>query len=219
MMKIRRLRSVVALSAWILALSLAGCQTAQQQVPAEVKAADERADAQDNEARGVAEASLGKDAEVLAHGNLAQNGLEQVLAVNPFATKAAPNAGGANSSPIFVTRAAVLEKNDGKWSQVLLCDEHLKNPYGYLRGSLAARVNGWRLEYTQDAKDGLEMKFTPMERVDAVHVNADQSYEQKSPAFDVRWNPSAKRYQSFDDSHERYLSEVPTLETPQSILK
>ena len=29
-------------------------------------------------------------------------------------------------SPIFVTRAAVLEKNDGKWSQILLCDEHLK---------------------------------------------------------------------------------------------
>src|ERR1700688_3871919 len=136
MMKIRRLRTTVALSTWILALSLAGCQTAQQQVPAEVKAAEEHADAQDKEARGVAEASLGKDAEVLAHGNLAQKGLEQVLAVNGFATKAPPNPGGATSSPILFTRAAVLEKNDGKLSQVLLCDEHLKNPYGYLRGSL-----------------------------------------------------------------------------------
>lgn len=218
-MKIRRLRTVAAMSIWILPLSLAGCQTVRQEDTADVKAAGEHADAQDNEARGVAEASLGKDAEVLAHGNLALNGLEQVLAVNRFAMKAGASTSGANSSPIFVTRAAVLEKNDGKWSQVLLCDEHLKNPYGYLRGSLAARVNGWRLEYTQDAKRGLEMKLTPMETLDAVHVNADQIPEQKSQTFDIRWNTSAKRYQSFDEPHERYLSEVPTLETPQSILK
>ena len=215
-MKMRRPRTVAARSAWILALFFLGCQTAQQQAPSDVKAADEHANAQDEEARGVAEASLGKDAEVLAHGNLALNGLEQVLAVNRFSTKVAAD---ANSSPIFVTRAAVLEKSDGKWTQVLLCDEHLKNPYGYLRGTLAARVNGWQLEYGQDAKSGLEMKFTPMGKLDAVHVNADQSSEQKSQTFDVRWNPSAKRYQSFDDSHERYLSEIPTLETPQSILK
>ena len=213
-MKIRRPRTVAAMSAWILALFFLGCQTAQQQSPA-----DEHANAQDEEARGVAEASLGKDAEVLAHGNLARNGLEQVLAVNRFSTKVAAGAAGANSSPIFVTRAAVLENSDGKWTQVLLCDEHLKNPYGYLRGTLAARVNGWQLEYGQDAKSGLEMKFTPMGKLDAVHVNADQSSEQKSQTFDVRWNPRAKRYQSFDELHERYLSEIPTLETPQSILK
>ncbi len=217
-MRTRKLRTMAAMLCGIMALGLAGCHSEQPAAPADAQAAAERADPE-NEVRGVAEASLGKDTEVLAHGDLARNGLEQVLAVNRFATKSAPDAGGANSSPIFVTRAAVLEKNDGKWSQVLLCDEHLKNPYGYLRGSQAARINGWRLEYTQDAKDGLEMKFTPMGKPDAVHVNADQSSEQKSPAFDVRWNPSAKRYQSFDDSHERYLSEVPTLETPQSILK
>jgi hypothetical protein len=218
-MKIRRLRTAAAMSAWILALSFLGCQTAQQQAPADVNAADEHANARDEEARGIAEASLGKDAEVLAHGNLALNGLEQVLAINRFSTKAAVGAGGVNSSQILVTRAAVLEKSDGKWSQVLLCDEHLKNPYGYLRGTLAARVNGWQLEYGQDAKRGLEMKFMPMGKIDAVHVNTDQSSEQKSQTFDVRWNPNAKRYQSFDDSHERYLSEIPTLETPQSILK
>ncbi len=128
-------------------------------------------------------------------------------------------AGSANPSPIFVTRAAILEKNDGKWAQVLLCDEHLKNPNGYLGGSPAARVTGWRLEYSQDAKEGLEMKFTPAERFDAVNVNADQNSESKYPTFDVRWNGSAKRYQSFDQSHERYLSEVPSLETPVTILK
>ena len=121
--------------------------------------------------------------------------------------------------PIFVTRAAILEKNGGKWSEVLLCDEHLKNPNGYLGGSPAARVAGWRLEYSQDAKEGLEMKFTPADRFDAVNVNTDESSGQNKPTFDVRWNKNAKRYQSFDQSHERYLSEVPSLETPQSILK
>jgi hypothetical protein len=221
-MRIRRLRTVVEMLSWIMTLFLAGCQTAQQLAPAEGKTATERADlsneARANEARGVAEASLGKQAEILARGNLALNGREQVLVVNRFSAGAA-GAGGANSPAIFVTRAAILEKNGGKWAEVLLCDEHLKNPNGYLGGSRAGRVTGWRLEYSQDAKKGLEMKFTPAERLGAVQVNADQSSEQKYPTFDVRWNKIAKRYQSFDQSHERYLNEVPSLETPQSILK
>ncbi len=217
-MRIRRLRTFAGMLSWVVALWLTGCHSAQQVAPADVTAAPQRTDVAD-EARRVAEASLGKQAEILAHGNLALNGLEQVLVVNRFAAGVAAGAESADPSPIFVTRAAVLEKNGGKWSEVLLCDEHLKNPNGYLGGSPAARVTGWRLEYKQDAEEGLEMKFTPAERVDAVNVNADQSSEQKVATFDVRWNKSAKRYQSFDHSHERYLSEVPSLETPQSILK
>jgi hypothetical protein len=181
-----------------------------------VKAAIERSDVADD-ARGVAEAALGKQAEILVRGDLALNGREQLLVVNR-ASKQVAGGGGANS-PILVTRAAVLEQNDGKWSEVLLCDEHLKNPSGYLGGSPSGRATGWRLEYTQDAKEGLEMKFTPAERFSAVDANADQSSEQKYRAFDVRWNRNAKRYQSFDQSHERYLSEVPSLETPQSTLR
>jgi hypothetical protein len=217
-MKIRRLRTVVGILSWIMALPFTGCRMAQQPPPADGKTAAERADVAD-EARGVAEASLGKQAEILAQGNLAQNGREQVLVINRFPAGAAAGVGDANSLAIFVTRAAILEKIGGKWSEVLLCDEHLKNPSGYLGGSPPGRVAGWRLEYKQDAKEGLEMKFTPAERSDAVEVNADQSSQPKYPTFDVRWNKSAKRYQSFDQSHERYLSEVPSLETPQSILK
>jgi len=217
-MRIRRLRTAVGMLFWVMLFGLAGCHLAQQPAPAEVTATPQRADEAD-EARGVVEASLGKQAEILAHGNLALNGREQVLAVNRLSTGAAAGAGGSNASSILVTRAVVLEKNGGKWSEVLLCDEHLKNPNGYLGGSPAARVTGWQLEYKQDAKEGLEMKFTPAERFDTVQGNADQSSEQNYPMFDVRWNKSAKRYQSFDQSHERYLSEVPSLETPQSILK
>lgn len=216
-MRKRRLRIAAGMLFGVLAPGLAGCHATQQAAPAEVTATPERADVVD-EARGVAEASLGKQAEVLAHGNLAMNGREQVLAVNPFATEA-PGTGKTNASPIFVTRAAVLEKSGGTWSQVLLCDEHLKNPNGYLGGTPAERVTGWRLEYRQDAKEGLVMKFAPAEKFDAGHVNTDQSSGQKVPAFDVRWNKSVQRYQSYDQSHERYLSEVPSLDIPQSILK
>jgi hypothetical protein len=217
-MKTRRLRTVVGMLSWVLSLGLAGCHSAQQAAPAEVTAAPQNADVVD-EARRVAEAALGKQAEILARGNLAPNGREQLLVVNRFSTGTAAGTGSTNPSPILVTRAAILEKNGDKWSEVLLCDEHLKNPDGYLGGSPVARITGWRLAYNQDTKEGLEMKFTPAERSDDSNVNSDQSSGQTYPTLDVRWNGSAKRYQSFDQSHERYLSEVPSLETPQSILK
>jgi len=217
-MKIRRLRTALGMLTWIMALSLSGCHTGQQPTAADNKAAAESADVSD-EVRGVAEATLGKGAEIVAKGNLAQNGLEQVLVVNRFSTGAQANMGEANPLPIFVTRAAILEKNEGKWSEILLCDEHLKNPNGYLGGIPEVRVSGWRLEFRQDAGEGLGMKFTPAEGFNAVGVNTAQSSEQKYRTFDVRWNKNAKRYQSFDQSHERYLNEVPSLETPESVLR
>jgi len=212
------LRTLAGMLCWFMALSLAGCQTAQQSTPAEVKTAAETAVAAD-EVRGVADASLGKQADILARGNLAQNGREQVLVVNRFSGGEKKSAGDANASAIYVTRAAVLEKNDGKWSQVLLCDEHLKNQNGYLGGSSAVHVNSWRLEYRQDAKNGLEMKFTPAEKLDTLNGGTEDRSEAKNTTFVVRWNKITKRYQSFDQSHERYLNEVPSLETPVSILK
>jgi hypothetical protein len=217
-MRIRRLRTVAGTLPLIVALSLAGCHTAPQPAHAGGKTAAETADVAD-EARGVADATLGKQAEILARGDLALNGREQLLVVNRISKETAAGGGGANPSRIFVTRAAVLEKDGGKWSEILLCDEHLKNPSGYLGGSPAARINGWRLEYSKDAEEGLEMKFTPADGSDAANLNVNQNSGQTGRTFEVRWNKSAKRYQSFDQSHERYLSEVPSLETPQSILK
>lgn len=203
---------------WALGLWLAGCHSAQLAPPSEATDAPQRADVV-GEARSVAEASLGKQAEVLVHGNLAMNGREQVLAVNPLSKGGAARTEKVAASQIYITRAAVLEKNGGKWSQILLCDEHLKNPDGYLGGSPAARATGWRLEFMQDPKDGLELKFTPAEGFDAANANEEKSPRQNFPTFDVRWNKSAKRYQSYDQSHERYLTEVPSLDIPQSILK
>jgi hypothetical protein len=201
-----------------LALFLAGCGSAQQPAAAvDDKAATEAAAATD-EAQDLAEASLGKGAKVLARGDLALNGSEQLLVANRF-SKAAEDNANTSAAAVFVTRAAVLEKNDGQWSQVLVCDEHLKNPRGYLGNSGGARVSGWRLEYSQDTKNGLEMKFTPADLSSSANAHTDEHSSPKNATFDVRWNKSAERYESYDPSHERFLSEVPSLEAPESTLK
>jgi hypothetical protein len=109
-----------------------------------------------------------------------------------------------------------VEKNGGKWAEVLRCDEHLKNPRGYLGGSPSAPVTGWRLEVNPDTQQGLELRFTPAEAGQERSLNAA---EEGNRTIAVRWNTRAKRYQSLDRSHEGYLGEAPTLETPQSTLK
>ena len=63
------------------------------------------------------------------------------------------------------------------------------------------------------------MKFRSTLLADAGNAQTGQHSGQTGPTFEVRWNKSAKRYQLFEQSHERYLSEVPSLETPESILK
>jgi hypothetical protein len=214
----RRLRTNAGMVPWVLAVCLTGCQTARQPAVAVEKPAAEGEKAPD-EAQAIADASLGKETEILARGDLALNGREQLLIANRYSAGAQMGKGDEKASPVFVTRAAVLEKNDGKWSEILRCDEYLKNPSGYLGGSSAVRTNGWRLEYRQDAREGLEMKFTPAEKLLAANANGDESSTQIKARFDVRWNRNAKRYESYDQSHDRYLSEVPALEIRESILK
>jgi len=170
-----------------------------------------------DENQNVAEAALGKQAEILAHGDLARNGLEQLVAVNRFA-KASPGGTGLENSPaIFITRAVILEKSNGKWSEILRCDEHLKNRNGYLGGSPTGRVNGWQMQFGTDTKQGLEIRFTPAD--DGAGKEGAGMGDLANQAIVVRWNTKAKRYQSLDPSHQGYLSEAPTLETPYSILR
>src|SRR5580692_4352906 len=70
-MRKSKLRAAAGVLPWIMALSLTGCQPARQQTAAaEDPAPAETAGAVD-EAQGVAEASLGKQAEILARGDLA----------------------------------------------------------------------------------------------------------------------------------------------------
>jgi hypothetical protein len=214
MMKTRKSRVAVTLVAGVATFLLAGCKSAQP-TPLE-EAAPAAAPAVAPEIQQVAEAVLGKQAEVVAQGDLARNGLEQLLVVNRFEKIPREGAGSGNSSRIFVTRAVIVEKNNGQWAEVLRCDEHLKNPRGYLGGSPAAPVTGWRLEFERDAQQGLELRFTAAEAGEERPSNTGKA---GGRTIAVRWNTRAKRYQSLDRSHEGYLGEVPTLETPQSILR
>jgi hypothetical protein len=213
-MEIKTRRMVTALVVGVVAFLLVGCKSAQQTTPAEA-AAPPAAPAAVPENQQVAEAVLGKQAEIVAEGDLARNGSKQLLVVNRFEKAARGAVGAENSSPIFVTRAVIVQKVDGKWAEELRCDEHLKNPRGYLGGSPAARVTGWRLELKPDTHQGLELRFTP------APAGEDRSSDtvETGRTIVVRWNTRAKRYQSLDQSHKGYLGEVPALETPQSILR
>ncbi len=156
------------------------------------------------EITSVAQSMLGSEAEVLVFGDLAHTGRQQVLAINRLAkTPASADPG------ILVTRAALAENNGGKWMEVFRCDEHLKNPSGFLGGTPIPPVTGWRLQYQQNAERGLQLYFTPLESPGAGHI----------PTIGVRWNPKVKRYQSLDRNLDRFLSEVPTLDRFYSHLK
>src|SRR2546422_8752660 len=110
------------------------------------------------EITSVAQSMLGSEAEVLVFGDLAHTGRQQVLAINRLAkTPASADPG------ILVTRAALAENNGGKWMEVFRCDEHLKNPSGFLGGTPITAVTGWRLQYQQNAERGLQLYFTPLE--------------------------------------------------------
>jgi hypothetical protein len=214
-MRIRIRHPVLALLVAAISWLLPGCPNApQSKSPEETRKAAAAAASQ--QIQRVADAVLGQEAEVVAHGDLARNGLEQLLVVNQFGKAAREGVEPGNPSGIFITRAAVLEKNNGKWAEVLRCDEHLKNPSGYLGGSPAAPITGWLLELKPDPQQGLELRFTPAE---AGRQRASYPGVSGNETISVRWNARAKRYQSFDRSHERYLGEVPTLEPPQSILR
>jgi len=212
----RNTRSTLTVLAGMVALLLAGCSSAQPEAVKNSPLNGEPA-AGVSETQQVAEAALGKSAKVLAHGDLARNGLEQILIANQQATDPGEPVGSANPAGVLITRAVIVEKKDDQWTEILRCDEHLKNPRGYLGNSPKARVSGWRLEFDQDTNQGLEMKFRPAD-----------SETDRQPVGDgefpfnyilVRWNSKVKRYQSLDQSQGRYLTEIPTLETPQTTLR
>lgn len=148
-----------------------------------------------------AEKALGSETEVLLYGDLAKNGAQEALAINRM--KQNPKGGAPGT---VITRAVILQKDAGTWKEILRCDEHLENPKGYLGNIPLAPVNGWRLQYEQDAQKGLQLYFTPV---------ADPKGARALP-IEVRWNSKVKRYQSLDRNFENFLGELPSLETPES---
>ena len=184
----------------LIALACASCGTSST-APAKTEAAAPAAPVIPPDIQAAAETALGTETEVLAQGDLAKNGHQQVLAINRL--KGNPEKALAGT---LVTRVAVIENDGGSWKEVFRCDEHLKNANGYLGGTPLAGVTGWRLQYEQDAAKGLQMYFTPIAKPDGGYIQT----------IGIRWNPAVKRYQSLSRDYEQFLGETPALETPQS---
>jgi len=182
---------------------LVGCgdSAPSSQPAAETKPA---APAVPDDVQSAADALLGKETTVLLFGDLAKDGKQQFLAANvvPKSTK--------NNLPgTIVTRAVVGENVNGQWTEILRCDEHLKNAKGFLPGTPIGGVTGWRLAYEQDPEKGLALYFTPLKGAVDTHTLP----------IGIRWNTETKRYQSLDRSYEHFLNEAPSLGTARSSLR
>lgn len=184
----------------VLAVALAGCGSEPQKTgetqPTQSVAPEEYQDA--------ADALLGKDTQVLLYGDLAKTGTKQVLVANVV-----PNTPKSTIAGTVITRAVVAENQNGKWMELMRCDEYLKNPQGFLGLTPLLPVTGWKLQYEESAEKGMTLYFTPV-------VTGSS---QRTLPIAVKWNPEKKRYQSMDPSYQQFLLEAPTLESPRSKLR
>jgi hypothetical protein len=147
---------------------------------------------------------LGSDAQVLLFGDLAKNGKRQFLAANVL-----PKTPKNNVPGTVITRAVVAQDDNGKWTELLRCDEHLKNSKGFLGLTPLDSITGWRLQYEQNAETGLQLYFTPLKVNGDTHVLP----------VGVRWNPATSRYQSLDVTYAHFLKESASLENVRSTLR
>ncbi len=193
----------LCLSFLFVAILLGGCGTDATK-PAGETEAKPATSAVPDEIQSAAESLLGRETQVLLFGDLAKNGKQEFLAANVV-----PKTPTNNLPGTIVTRAVVAEKNDGQWSEVLRCDEHLKNQKGFLGLTPLTSVTGWRLQYEQSDDKGLALYFTPLKGVTDSHVLP----------IGVRWNPETKRYQSLDRTYEHFLLESPSIDTARSSLR
>jgi hypothetical protein len=207
-----RLRKDFAQSIGIIALTAAvfgalgiGCGTEAPKPTSEPTAQAKPAEpAIPEDIQDAAKHFLGSDAQVLLVGDLAKNGKRQFLAANVV-----PKTPKNNMPGTVVTRAIVAQDDDGKWTELLRVDEHLKNPKGYLGLTPLDSINGWRLQYEQNPEKGLQLYFT------ALKVNGDPHVL----PIGVRWNPATNRYQSLDASYEHFLKESTSLQNVRSTLR
>jgi hypothetical protein len=195
------LKSSLAVLSLAIFLSGCGSDSSKPASPVAIKPAEP---AVPEEIQLAATSLLGSESQVLAFGDLAKNGKQQFLVANVV-----PKTPTNNLPGTIVTRAVVAENTDGKWSEVLRCDEHLKNQKGYLGLTPLVQVTGWRLQYEQSEIKGLELYFTPLKGTTDSHVLP----------IGVRWNPATKRYQSLDRTYEHFLPEASSIQDARSVLR
>jgi hypothetical protein len=202
------LKTVAAITvAASVAFACAGCDKSFMSAPVEStktgagKPAARAKPATPPDVQAAAEGALGSETEVLAFGDLARNGKQQVFAVNRL--KATPQGVMAGT---LVSRAVVVENDGGQWKEMFRCDGHLQNPKGYLGGTPLAPVAAWRLQFEQHEDKGLQIYFTPLAKPAGGYIETTG----------VRWNPERKLYESLDRTYEHFLGETRNLESPES---
>jgi hypothetical protein len=196
---------IIALTAAVFGALSIGCGTEAPKPTSEPTAQAKAAEpAIPEDIQDAAKHFLGSDAQVLLVGDLAKNGKRQFLAANVV-----PKTPKNNMPGTVVTRAIVAQDDDGKWTELLRVDEHLKNPKGYLGLTPLDSINGWRLQYEENPEKGLQLYFT------ALKVNGDTHVLPSG----VRWNPATNRYQSLDASYEHFLKESSSLQNVRSTLR
>lgn len=198
-----RIPLCLCLSFLPIVILVGGCGT-EAPKPGPQAEAKPAAPAVPDEIQSAAESLLGKETQVLLFGDLAKNGKQEFLAANVI-----PKTPTNNLPGTIITRAVVVENSDGKWSEVLRCDEHLKNQKGFLALTPLTSVTGWRIQHEQSDDKGLQLYFTPLKGVTDSHPQT----------IGVRWNPKAQRYQSLDRTYEQFLPESPSIETARSKLR
>jgi len=195
---------IVAASLAFATLLLAGCGDEPAPKPAAEQPAKPTESAAPEDMQAAALNLLGKETQVLVFGDLAKTGKQEFLAANVV-----PKTPKNDIPGTIVTRAVIAEESDGKWSELLRCDEYLKNAKGYLALTPLAAVSGWKVQWDQDPVKGIQLYFTPVKTGADKHVLP----------IGVAWNPATKRYQSLDLTYEHFLMEKPTLDTARSVLR
>jgi hypothetical protein len=198
------LLGMAASSLALACLLLAGCGDDPAPKPVAEEPAKPAAPAVPEDMQAAAQNLLGKETQVLVFGDLAKTGKQQFLAANVV-----PKTPKNDIPGTIVTRAVVAEETDGKWSELLRCDEYLKNAKGYLALTPLAAVAGWKVQYDQDPVKGIQLYFTPIKSGADKHVLP----------IGIAWNPATKRYQSLDMTYEHFLMEKASLDTARSVLR
>jgi hypothetical protein len=198
------LLGMAASSLALASLLLAGCGDDPAPKPVAEEPAKPAAPGVPEDMQAAAQNLLGKETQVLVFGDLAKTGKQQFLAANVV-----PKTPKNDIPGTIVTRAVVAEETDGKWSELLRCDEYLKNAKGYLALTPLAAVAGWKVQYDQDPVKGIQLYFTPIKSGVDKHVLP----------IGIAWNPATKRYQSLDMTYEHFLMEKTSLDTARSVLR
>ena len=200
----KRTLVITALSALTLVFAFTtGCSDEPAPKSAE-EPAKPAAPAVSEDMQAAANSLLGKETQVLVFGDLAKTGKQQFLAANVV-----PKTPKNDIPGTIVTRAVIAEETDGKWSELLRCDEYLKNAKGYLALTPLTQISGWKVQWDQDPVKGIQLYFTPIKGPADTHVLP----------IGIAWNPATKRYQSLDLTYEHFLMEKPSLDTPRSVLR